>query len=246
MTLIEPLTADSYEQVNKIAESMGFADDRWRARIDLDSLKLINEDGLSRQSRYPGEFLMWVYMSIDRWDRALEMYEALPPERQQADINLEELSEMQIKMGQCEEALESLRKAHGGEVRIHGMVSPNLGRSNVNLALNRVYCLRELGQPDEAEEILSRVRRYINTLRDNADHGYALPDAKLLVLQGDTEGALDVLETAVHRGELGWQSRYDVLVRTLGDNPRFIALYEEVDRDIDALRSELGMPPAEI
>jgi TolB-like protein len=246
MTVIEPLTADSYEQVNKIAESMGFAVDRWRARIDLNSLKLINEDGLSRQSRYPGEFLMWVYMSIDRWDRALEMYEALPPERQQADINLEELSEMQIKMGQCEEALESLRKAHGGEVRVHGMVSPNLGRSNVNLALNRVYCLREVGQSDQAEEILSRVRRYINTLRDNADHGYALPDAKLLVLQGDTEGALDVLETAVRRGELGWQSRYDVLVRTLGDNPRFIALYEEVDRDIDALRAELGMPPAEI
>ena len=86
----------------------------------------------------------------------------------------------------------------------------------------------------------------INTLRDNADHGYALPNAKLLVLQGDAEAALDVLEAAVRRGELGWQSRYDVLVRTLGEDPRFLALYEELDRNIDALRAELGMPPAEI
>ncbi len=246
MTVIEPLTAESYEHVNRIAESMGLPPDRWRARIDLNNLKVVDEDALSRQSRYPGEFLMWVYMGTDQWDKALEIYGAIPPERQQADINLEELSELQIKMGQCEEALESLRKAHNGEIRVHGMVSPNSGRANVNLALNRVYCLRQLGQPEEAEEILSRVRRYINTLRDNADYGYALPEVKLLILQGDIEGALDVLEQAVRRGELGWQSRYDALVRTLGDEPRFVALYEEVDREIDALRADLGMPPADI
>jgi tetratricopeptide (TPR) repeat protein len=189
---------------------------------------------------------MWVYMGMDQWDKALEMYEALPPERQQAEINLEELSEMQAAMGQCQEALESLRKAQGGEVRVYGMVDPNMGRSNVNLALNRVYCLRQLGQSEEAEEILSRVRRYINTLRDNADYGYALPEVKMLILQRDIEGALDVLERAVRHGELGWQSRYDAVVRTLGDEPRFVALYEEVDREIDALRAELGMPPADI
>ena len=246
MTQIEPLTPETYTQVNQLAESLGF-DDRFRAQIDLRQLKIIDEEMLAQQSRHPGEFLMWIYMGIDRWDRALEMYEALPPERQQADINLEELSEMQINRGQCEEALESLDKAHNGEIRVHGMVSPNSGRANVNLALNRVYCLQQLGRPEEADDILSRVRRYINTLRDNADYGgYALPEVKLLILQGDTEGALNVLETAVRRGELGWQSRYDVLVRTLGDEPRFVALYEEVDGRIDALRAELGMPPADI
>jgi TolB-like protein/Flp pilus assembly protein TadD len=246
LTDIEPLTAETYKQINELAESMGFSDDRWRARIDLRRLKIIDEEALARMSRYPREFLMWVYIGTDQWDKALEIYGAIPPERQQADINLEELSELQIKMGQCEEALESLRKAHNGEIRVHGMVSPNSGRANVNLALNRVSCLRQLGKPEEAEEILSRVRRYINTLRDNADYGYALPEVKLLILQGDVEGALDVLERAVRRGELDWQSRYDVLVRTLGDEPRFVALYEEVDRKIDALRAELGMPPADI
>jgi len=246
MTVIEPLSADSYRQVVQIAESMGLSADLWRARIDLTSLKIINEEGLSRQSRQPGEFLMWVYMGIDQWDKALEMYDALPPERQQAAINLEELSEMQVAMGRCEEALESLRKAHSGEIRIYGMVDPNLGRSNVNLALNRAYCLRQLGRHEEAEEILSDVRRYINTLRDNADYGYALPEVKLLVLQGDSEAALDVLERAVRRGELDWESRYDPIVRTLGDAPRFVALYDELDRKIDAQRAELGMPPADI
>jgi TolB-like protein/Flp pilus assembly protein TadD len=246
LTAIEPMSAESYAEVSQLAETFDFLGDRLRAEVDLQHLKVIDEEALAEMSRYPGESLMWVYMGIDHWDRAFEMYEALPPERQQADTNLEELSEMQIKMGQCEEALESLRKAHDGEIRVHGMVSPNTGRANVNLALNRVYCLRQLGRSEEADEVLSRVRRYINTLRDNADYGYALPEVKLLVLQDNAEAALDVLEDAVRRGELGWRSRYDVLVRTLEDEPRFVALYEEVDRRIDALRAELGMAPAEI
>lgn len=243
---IEPMSAERYAQVNQLAETFDSFGDRWRARVNLQHLKIIDEEVFAEASRYPGESLMWLYMGIDQWDRALVMYEALPPARRQAVINLEELSEMQIKMGQCEEALESLDTAHGGEIRIHGMVSPNSGRANVNLALNRVYCLRQLGRLEEADEVLSRVRRYINTLRDNADYGYALPEVKLLILQDNAEAALDVLEDAVRRGELGWQSRYDALVRTLGDEPRFVALYEEVDRRIDALRAELGMPPAEI
>ena len=243
---IEPMSAESYAQVNQLAETFEPFGDRWRAEVDLQHLKIIDEETFAEASRHSGEFLMWIYMGIDQWDRALEMYEALPLERQQADINLEELSEMQIKMGQCEEALESLRKAHDGEIRVHGMVSPNSGRANVNLALNRVYCVRQLGRSEEAEEVLSRVRRYVNTLRDNADYGYALPEVKLLILQDNSEAALGVLEDAVRRGELDWRSRYDVLVRTLEDEPRFIALYEEVDRKIDALRAELGMPPAGI
>jgi TolB-like protein len=246
LAAIEPMSAESFAQVNQLAETFDSLGDRWRAQVDLQHLKIIDEEAFAEMSRYPGESLMWVYMAIDQWDRALAMYEALPPVRQQADINLEELSKMQIKMGLCEEALESLHKAHEGEIRIHGMVSPNDGRANVNLALNRAYCLRQLGRPEEADEVLSRVRRYVNTLRDNADYGYSLPEVKLLILQDNAEAALDVLENAVRRGELGWQSRYDVLVRTLGDDPRFIALYEEVDRKIDALRAELGMPPADI
>ena len=245
LTTVEPLTMETYAQINQIAESFGMMGDFWRARIDLWALKSINEEVLSRMSRHPGEFLMWVYMGTDHWDKALEMYEALPPERQQADINLEELSEMQAAMGRYEEALESLQKAHDGDVRVFGMVNPNMGRSNVNLALNRVYCMQQLGRSGEAEEILSGVRRYINTLRDNADYGYALPEVKLLILQGDRGRALDLLETAVRRRELDWQSRYDPVVRTLGDETRFVALFEEVDRRIDALRAGLGMPPAE-
>ena len=245
LTTVEPLTMETYAQINQIAESFGMMGDFWRARIDLWALKSINEEVLSRMSRHPGEFLMWVYMGTDHWDKALEMYEALPPERQQADINLEELSEMQAAMGRYEEALDSLQKAHDGEVRVFGMVNPNMGRSNVNLALNRAYCMQQLGRSGEAEEILSSVRRYINTLRDNADYGYALPEVKLLILQGDRGRALDLLETAVRRRELDWQSRYDPVVRTLGDETRFAALFEEGDRRIDSLRAGLGMPPAE-
>lgn len=245
-TQIEPVTAATFEDASQIAESIGFDDSLWRARIAYRELKEIDEEGLGRQSRRAGEFLMWVYMGTDQWDKAQAMYDDLSPERQAAAINLEELSEMQASMGQCEEALESLRRAQEGEIRIYGMVSPNLGRSNVNLALNRVHCLRKLGRVAEADAILSQVRKYIATLRENTEHGYAMPDAKLRILEGDISGSLDVLEAAVGRNELAWNYRYDPIVRTLNDEPRFIALNEKVDRRIDALRAELGMPPAEI
>jgi hypothetical protein len=151
---------------------------------------------------------------------------------------------MQTSQGRCEEALANIDLAHAGQVRIHGMVPPNVSRSNANLALNRVYCLRRLGRPAEADDLLSLIREYVATLRDNADRGYYKVDAKPRILDGDIGGALDVLEAAFRRNELGWTARYDALLRTLGDEPRFRALFAEMDSRIDALRAALDMPPA--
>jgi TolB-like protein len=139
---------------------------------------------------------------------------------------------------------DSLREAHGDEVRVYGEISPNAPRSNSNLALNRVHCLRQLGRADEADEILNRVRTYVETLRQNTVYGFFMIEAKLLVLESDASGALDVLEAAHERDEVSWLSRYDPVVRTLADEPRFQALFQRIDDEIDAMRAELGMPPA--
>jgi hypothetical protein len=107
-----------------------------------------------------------------------------------------------------------------------------------------VHCLRQLGNTAEAENILSLVRAFVDTLRENTVYGYYMLDAKLRVIDSDTESALDVLEAAYDRNELDWTDRYDPILRTLSEEPRFRALFEEVDRSIDALRAEVGMPPA--
>jgi hypothetical protein len=57
---------------------------------------------------------------------------------------------------------------------------------------------------------------------------------------------LDVLDAATQRNELDWTDRYDPVLRTISDEPRFQALFADLDRKIDALRAELGMPPAEL
>ena len=91
---------------------------------------------------------------------------------------------------------------------------------------------------------LSRVRTYVETLRQNTVYGFFVIDAKLHILDGDTEGALDVLEAAHERREVDWALRYDPVLRTLADEARFKAMFKSIDDEIDAARAEFGMPPA--
>ena len=213
---LEPFTADTYrrivEQPEMTPEAIAFGN-YW-------SLKEIDEEVLSRASRNRGDFLMWLYMSSDQWDKAQAMYDALPPERQNSVLNLEELSIMLASQGRCEQVIETLDRAHGGEIRVYGLVNPNIGRSNPNLALNRVFCLRKLGRPEEAQNVLPLVRSYVETLRENTDNGYYMLDAKLRVLDGDIGGAIAVLEDARQRRELDWSDRYDPVLRTISDEFR--------------------------
>jgi len=235
-----PMTASDYEKFLTLPRFPA-----WEAGAKLWLLKEIDEEGMRIVHRNAGDFLMWIYMALDsHWDRALAMYDALPPERQASVLNLEELSVMQTSQGNCEAALESLQRAHGSDLRIYGELSPNMSRSNANLALNRVFCLRKLGRSQEAEDILARVRIYVDTLRENTEYGIYVVDAKLRMLDGDAEGALDVLEAAFARHELGWMDRYDPILRDLASEPRFTELFARVDAQVDNLRAELGMPPA--
>jgi hypothetical protein len=103
-----------------------------------------------------------------------------------------------------------------------------------------------LGRFSEAKPVLAKLREFVGTLRENTVYGNFVLDAKLRVLDNDTQGALDVMDAAFQRNELHWTTRYDPILRSLSDTPRFQALFEEIDRDIDVLRAELGMPPAEI
>ncbi len=153
---------------------------------------------------------------------------------------------MLVMQGACEEAIDTLNRAHDGELRIYGMVEPNMDRSNSQLALNRAYCLTRLGRDDEATKITRLVRPYVDTLRENAEWGFAQLEVKLLIMEGEADKALDVLEGAVKRYELDWWVRHDPIISTLSEHPRFVTLFESIDRNIEALRDELGMPPASI
>ena len=241
-TLEAPFTAEAYREIIASVEDAPHA----QAQFDLFGLKELDESRLSGGARYPQEFIMWISISINQLEKAGEIYESLSAERQQADINLEELSIMLTMQGACQEAIDTLDRAHQGQLRIYGMVDPNMKRSNSQLALNRAFCLRQLGRDDEAVEILAKVREYVDTLRENAEWGYSQLEAKLLTLEGDLEKAIEVLEQGVERYEFFWNVQHDPIISTLSDNPEFVALFESIDRRIESLRKELGMPPASI
>jgi TolB-like protein len=236
-----PLTAEFHRRMLELGPDFpGYA-----AQMNVWNLKEIDEEALSASGRNAGDNVMWIYMSTGQWEKGQAMYDALPQDRQKSVLNLEELSAMQASQGKCQESLETLREAHGDDVPIYGELNPNFGRSNINLALNRVYCLRQLGRDAEAEEILAAARVFIETLRQNTVYGMYFVDAKLRLLEGDEDGALGVLEAANERYELAWSDRHDPVLRTLTDEPRFDALFDAIDANIDAVRAELGMPPAD-
>lgn len=241
-SLAAPLSAEAYREVIASLEDAPGQ----QARFDLFALKEFDETRLSVGARYPQEFIMWMSISTNQREKAEEIYNSLSPERQQAGINLEELSIMFTMQGACQEAIDTLDHAHEGQLRIYGMVDPNMDRANSQLALNRAFCLRQLGRDEEAAEILTRVREYVDTLLENADWGFSQLEAKLLTLEGDSEQAIKVLEQGIERFELSWKVQHDPIISSLNDHPGFVALFESIDRRIESLRKELGMPPASI
>lgn len=235
-----PFSAEAYREAR---DSQQVDPERW-ANSGLFYLKEFDESSLGQDDRYPKEFVMWRSISTNQLDKAEAIYQSLSEDRQQADINLEERSILLTMQGACQEAIDLLDRAHDGEIRIYGMVSPNWGRANSQLALNRAFCLMKLGREEEAQPILDDVRTYLDTLKENVEWGYAMLEVKLLILEGNTEAAADVLKAAIERDELAWFARNDPVIASVGDNPQIVAVFEALDRKIDALRADLGMPPA--
>jgi hypothetical protein len=206
-------------------------------------LKQIDEDDFKAE-RNPDLQRMFLAVSMDQQKRAQQIYDSWTPERQAVPIALEALSLLQMNRGDCAAALASLERAHGGKVPIYGQIPPGADRSNSNLALNRVYCLRRLGRRAEGDLIMDAVRPYLTTLRQSAEHGYMLLDAKFRLLDGDRDGALDTLERGLEARELVWSDFTDPVLRDLADEPRYIALKKKLDAFIDAERAKLGWSPA--
>jgi len=239
--LTERSPAKAYERLKAAAADP--AARRLLRDVKLDRLKQVDDDDFE-DARNPDLQRMFLAVSMDQQKQAQQIYDSWPPERQAVPIALEGLSLLQMNRGDCTAALASLERAHEGKVPIYGQLPPGADRSNSNLALNRVHCLRRLGRQAEGDPIMDAVRPYLETLRQNAEHGYTLLDAKFRLLDGDKDGALDTLERGAEAGELLWSDFADPVLRSLSGEPRYVALKRKLDTFIDAERAKLGWPPA--
>lgn len=213
-----------------------------KAMLKFVTLKEMQPEIIAQRTKHYGEYLFWQYIKSNQHELALIEYEKLPIDRQEATINLEELSILQLAMGQCEKAIDTLTLAHGDEIPIHGMIAPEAGRSNSNLAVNRAFCFRKLGGEDKADAIIKDVDNFLTTLKANSEHGYSLLEIKVRILQGDIDKALSILERELANRRINWLMQYDPIVQQIAHEPRFKAVFKKVDGHVAKLREKFGLP----
>ena len=104
-------------------------------------------------------------------------------------------------------------------------------------------CLERRGDAESADAYRKKVNRMLNrfTAFDRYDGNWMHTLAEAYAFSGDDERAIELLEIASERGV-----RYiDVLERRfffgdLVDDPRFVAVLDEMRKDVDRMRAEVA------
>ena len=99
------------------------------------------------------------------------------------------------------------------------------------------------GQPDEAEQLLSRAHELVTTARDN---GWGTPSlyvrlAEIEAIRGDVQRAVQNIGIAVDKGyrDLPWL-RHSPFFREIQQHWELVRLQQVVQREITAERAKLG------
>jgi tetratricopeptide (TPR) repeat protein len=101
---------------------------------------------------------------------------------------------------------------------------------------------RDEGNDDLAEQRLALAERAVRRARinglDNADIYYT--ESSIHALRGDSPAALESLQTAYERGFRGsWMLDVDLRLDSLREEPRFVAIKEQIEKDIAQARTEV-------
>jgi TolB-like protein len=116
---------------------------------------------------------------------------------------------------------------------------PGVDDTNWEDALWIAWLLKETGIAERAEMLLSAAEKTIATRHRTRGLGYGVSDVVILCIRGDNEAALTQLRKAIDEG---WRTDWrialyqDVRLAGIADDPRYIAMVQEVEADISAQR----------
>lgn len=148
-----------------------------------------------------------------------------------------------LQSGQYEEALALYRENHP---ELHSS-PPEITESNINAAADLALLLREAGNEEQANALINTAFEWHEAHQPADVHGYILNvvDAELLALRGDTESALQRLETAVENGWVFfWQWHLDnENLRSIKDERRFEALRSVLQEKMRSQREAISKLP---
>lgn len=140
--------------------------------------------------------------------------------------------------GRYDEAVDMFWWSAGGE---HGIAGTTYDYVFFLKYLALAY--QNTGQPDEAEQLLSRAHELVTTARDN---GWGTPSlyvrlAEIEAIRGDVQSAVQNIGIAVDKGyrDLPWL-RHSPFFREIQQHWELVRLQQVVQREITAERAKLG------
>jgi tetratricopeptide (TPR) repeat protein len=102
---------------------------------------------------------------------------------------------------------------------------------------------REAGNTEIADERLEKAERSVRRARINGldDASIYYTESSIFALKGESQAALDALQGAYERGFRGvWMLNMDLRLESLHQEPRFIAIRQQIEKDLEQARTEVG------
>ena len=112
---------------------------------------------------------------------------------------------------------------------------PKIDGSNWRPAIDVALVLSKTDERGQANLLLIRSLRHIQTLPRLGFGGYAIADAQIYALQGEKQKALSALRQAIGEGwRFLWRYlfKHDLLLESLHDEPEFQAMVAEIEADM--------------
>ena len=101
---------------------------------------------------------------------------------------------------------------------------------------------RDAGHAELAEQRLAQAEHAVRRARINGvdDASIYYTESSIHALRGESQAALDSLQGAYERGFRGvWMLEMDLRLESLHQEPQFIALRQQIERDLEQARSEV-------
>jgi TolB-like protein/lipopolysaccharide biosynthesis regulator YciM len=150
-------------------------------------------------------------------------------EREELPLKL--ISDGELRGGRCADALSLYEQTYPELLED----DPKVDGSNWRPAIAVASILTKSDEREQANRLLTRSFRHIQTLPRLGFGGYGFADAQIYALQGDKQKALSALRQAIDEGwRIDWRYTLslDPILESLHDEPEYQAMVAEIEADM--------------
>ena len=190
-----------------------------------------------REAIEAGEVEDYEHFGIVRSERALDVYRSLVADEPGNGYRANQLGFALEQAGRSEELLEMMERAHPELFEDPPIVSG----ATTWPAMMTAHALLKTGETEQANLLLDGVENAISGLRLITGPGFTngIENVEVAALRGDKEEALSGLRRAIDQN---WKFTWDWMefnkyLDPIRDDPRYIAMYEELQADIARQRA---------